>query len=175
MKKNKFIDNWMTTVHGILLIIFGVAIISYPGLSVSFLATFFGLALLIGGVILSIGALLKKDLRKYGKHDFILGILSIALAIVVLSYPKEAVATFLLLSVGFWALISGGVLIWAYTHKFGDDKRRPITLVFGIASLFFGLFMALKPMESTYAVAVIVGIYAIIYGVHALFYSTQKN
>ncbi len=175
MGKNKLFDNKTTIFHGILAIVFGIIVVSYPDLSISLLATFFGLLLLIGGAILSIGAYLKKDMKKYGKKDFILGILSVVLAIVILSYPKESVAAFLLLSVGIWAVITGAILIWAYTHRFKDEKRRPVTLVFGIASLFFGLFMALRPMEGTYGIAIAVGIYAILYGVHALFYSAQKN
>ena len=175
MGKNSFFNNKQSVIHGLLAIVFGVIVVAYPGLSVSVLATFFGLVLLLGGAVLSIGAYISKDLKKGGLHNFLLGILSIVLAIVILSYPKETVAAFLLLSVGIWALVTGGILIWAYTKKFGDEKRRPVTLVFGIASLFFGLFMALQPVEGTYAVAVIVGIYAILYGLHALFYSAQKK
>lgn len=175
MGNNKFFNNKPTIFHGILAIVFGVIVVSYPDLSVSLLATFFGLLLLIGGVILSLGAYMKKDFKKIGKKDFILGVVSVLLAIVILSYPKETVAAFLLLSVGIWAVITGGILIWAYTHNFGDEKRRPVTLVFGIASLFFGLFMALRPLEGTYGIAILVGIYAILYGLHALFYSARKN
>lgn len=175
MEKNQLFDNKATTIHGILAIVFGVIVVLYPSLSISLLATFFGLLLLVGGAILSLGAFMKKDLKKYGRQNFILGILSIVLAIVILFYPKESVAAFLLFSVGIWAVITGGILIWAYAHKFGDKKRRPVTLVFGIASLFFGLFMALKPIEGTYGIAILVGIYAIFYGLHAIVYSAQKN
>lgn len=175
MEKNKFFDNKLSVIHGILAIVFGIIVVTYPGLSVSVLATFFGLVLLLGGAVLIIGAYISKDSKKGGLHNFLLGIVSIVLGIVVLSYPKESVAAFLLLSVGIWALVTGGILIWGYTKKFGDGKRRPVTLVFGITSLFFGLFMALQPIEGTYAVAVIVGIYAILYGLHALIYPVQKN
>jgi uncharacterized membrane protein HdeD (DUF308 family) len=175
MGKNKLFNNKATTIHGILAIVFGIIVILYPALTVNVLATFFGLLLLVGGAILSIGAYMKKNLKNYGNQELILGLLSVVLAIVILSYPKETVAAFLLLSVGIWAVITGGILIWAYIHRFGDKKRRPITLVFGIASLFFGLFMALKPMEGTYGIAIAVGIYAILYGIHAIFYSAQKN
>ncbi|MFN2396936.1 MAG: DUF308 domain-containing protein, partial [Bacteroidales bacterium] len=63
----------------------------------------------------------------------------------------------------------------AYTHRFKDEKRRPVTLVFGIASLLFGLFMAFRPLEGTYGIAILVGIYAILYGAHTLFFSEKKN
>ena len=175
MGKNTFFDNKQTIIHGLLAIVFGVIVVAYPGLSVRVLATFFGLVLLLGGAVLSIGAYKSKDLKKDGMLNFILGILSIVLAIVILSYPKESVAAFLLLSVGVWAVINGGILIWAYIRKFGDSKQRPVTLVFGIASLFFGLFMALQPVEGTFGVAILMGIYAILYGLHALFYSAQKK
>ena len=175
MGKNTFFDNKLEIIHGLLAIIFGIIVIAYPGLSVSLLATFFGLVLLLGGTVLSIGAFKNKDLKKYGLQNFILGILSIVLAIVILSYPKQSVAAFLLFSVGGWAVVTGCILVWAYIRKFGDTKRRPVTLVFGIASLFFGLFMALKPIEGTYGIAILVGIYAIFYGLHALVYSAQKK
>lgn len=67
MGKNKFFDNKAITIHGILAIVFGVIVLLYPALTVSVLATFFGLLLLVGGIILSLGAYMKKDLKKHGK------------------------------------------------------------------------------------------------------------
>jgi uncharacterized membrane protein HdeD (DUF308 family) len=158
-----------------LAIVFGLIIVAYPGLSVRVFATFFGLVLLLGGSVISIGAFRSKYLQKDGMTTFILGILSIVLAIVILIYPKESVAAFMLLSLGVWAIISGGILIWAYIRKSGNLNQRPVTIVFGIASLLFGLYMALKPIESTYGVAVLVGICAILHGLLALFYSAHKR
>lgn len=175
MGKNKFSDNKITIIHGILAIVFGVIVVSYPGLTVSLLATFFGLLLLIVGVILSLGAYLNKDLKKTGPQNFIFGILSIVLSIVILSYPKESIAAFLILSVGIWAIITGAILIWAYTQNSGDAKRRPVTLAFGIASIIFGIFMAVNPIEGTYGIATLVGIYAIIFGTHTIYTFFKKN
>jgi len=175
MEKNTFLENKQSVIHGLLAIVFGVIVVTYPGLSVRVLATFLGLILLLGGAILSIGTYRSKDLKTDGMQNFLLGILSIVLAIVILSYPKESVAAFLFLSVGVWAVITGGILIWAYIRKFGDSKPRPITLVFGIASLLFGLFMALNPLKGSYGIAILVGIYAIFYGLHAIFYPAKKK
>lgn len=156
-------------------IVFGVIIVAYPGLYVRVFATFFGLVLLFGGSVISIGAYRSKYLQKDGMTTFILGILSIVLAIVILIYPKESVAAFMLLSVGVWAIISGGILIWSYIRKSGNLYQRTVSLVFGIAPLLFGLYMALKPIEGTYSVAVLVGLYAILHGLHALFYLLVKD
>lgn len=81
----------------------------------------------------------------------------------------------MLLSVGVWAIISGGILIWSYIRKSGNLYQRTVSLVFGIAPLLFGLYMALKPIEGTYSVAVLVGLYAILHGLHALFYLLVKD
>lgn len=171
---NKTSNNKMTIIHGLLAIVFGVIVVSYPKLSVSLLATFFGVVLLIGGAVMAISAYRRKEMKGQGALDFILGTLSVVLAIVILFYPSQSVAVFLLLSVGIWAVITGAILIWAYIREY-NNKKRPVTLIFGIASLFFGLFLAFKPMEGTYGVAVLVGIYAIFYGLHAIVYAFQKN
>jgi uncharacterized membrane protein HdeD (DUF308 family) len=174
MGKNSFFNNKQIITHGLLPIVFGVIVIVYPGISVAVLATFLGLFLLLGGVILSIDAYRNNDFKKNGMQNFILGILSIVLAIVILSYPKESVAAFLFLSAGIWAIINGSVLIWSYIRKGIDSKRKTSTLVFGIISLFFGMYMALQPVEGTHAIAVILGIYAILYGIHAFLYPAHK-
>jgi len=172
---NKFFNNKLPIAQGILAIVFGLIVIIYPDLSISVLATFFGLVLLLVGAFFILDAYKNRKLKSFGIQNFILGILSIVLAIIILSYPKQSVAAFLFLSVGVWAIVTGAVLIWDYIQNKGGLKRSSVTLVFGIASLLFGVFMVFKPIKGAYGFAVLVGIYAILYGLHALLYLPRKT
>ena len=164
--------NKTTILNGLLAIVFGIVLVSYPDLTINLLATFFGLLLLVGGIIIGIGAYINKN----NLPNFILGILSAVLGIIILVYPKESVAAFLLFSVGIWAIITGSILIWAYVNNNNyNRKKNPITLLFGILSLIFGIYMAINPIEGTYTITMVMGVYAILYGLHTIIYLPYKR
>lgn len=170
-----FFNQKRAVLNGILSIVFGAVIVAYPGVSVQLLAIIFGLFLLLGGLVLIYDAYKRKTLGIDGLPRFILGVLSAVLGVVILSFPQESISAFLLLSIGIWAIISGSILIWTYVQSARNPHRNPVSLIFGIVSLLFGLYLAFNPVKGTYGIATIVGIYAIIYGLHTLFFSIPKN
>ncbi len=169
---NNILKNKTTVLNGLLAIVFGIVLVSYPNLTINLLATFFGLLLLVGGIIIGIGAFTNNN----NLPNFILGILSIVLGIIILIYPKESVAAFLLVSFGIWAIITGIILIWNHVNSTNlYDKKNIVTLIFGILSLLLGLYMAINPIEGTYTITMIIGVYAILYGLHSLYYPFTRK
>lgn len=170
-----FFNQKRAVLNGILSIVFGAIMVAYPGVSVQLLAIIFGLFLLLWGLVLIYDAYKRKTTGIDGLPSFILGVLSAVLGVVILSFPQQSISAFLLLSIGLWAIITGGILIWIYGQSIRTGQRNLVSLIFGIVSLLFGLYMAFNPVKGTCGIATIVGIYAIIHGLHALIFSIPKT
>jgi uncharacterized membrane protein HdeD (DUF308 family) len=182
MKNAKLSYNTWSIINGLFAIVFGLIAIAYTNPTITWLAIIFGITLIPGGLALIISAYKNMGTKKFWRQNMILGILSIILAFTILLHPKHSSAVFLLVFVGLWAVFTGVIYIffWNYSRKSIDLKASPLTLVFGIASLIFGLIMILNPImimnpyENTHVIFVLVGIYAIIYGIHNITYAARN-
>jgi uncharacterized membrane protein HdeD (DUF308 family) len=166
--------NW-SILNGLFAIIFGLIAIAYTDLTITWLAIIFGITLIPGGIALIVSAYKNMGTKKFWRQNLILGILSIILAFTILLYPKHSIAALLFVFVGLWAVFTGVIFIfiWIYSRKSENWKAGPVTLIFGLTSLIFGLILILNPIESTRAIFIIIGIYAIIYGIHNIVYATR--
>jgi uncharacterized membrane protein HdeD (DUF308 family) len=161
--------------NGMFAIIFGVIALVFTDLTISGLAIIFGITLIPAGLALIVSASKNMGTKKFWRQNLILGILSIILAFTILLYPKHSVAAFLFVFVGLWAVFTGVIyiFIWVYSRKSENWKAGPVTLIFGIASLIFGLIIIVNPIESTRVIFIFVGVYAIINGIHNIVYAAR--
>jgi uncharacterized membrane protein HdeD (DUF308 family) len=162
--------------NGLLAIVFGLIAIAYTNLPITWLAIIFGITLIPAGLALIISSYKKMGKRKFWRQNMILGIVSIIMAFAILLYPKHSIAALLFVIVGLWAIFTGVIhlFMWNTSRKSRDLNVSPFSLFFAIASLIFGIVIILNPIESTRAIFVLVGCYAIIYGIHNIYYGTRN-
>ncbi len=176
MSNTKRSYNSWSIMNGLFAVIFGLIAIAFTDLTIKWFAIIFGIALIPSGLALIISAYRNMGTKKYWKHNMILGILILILALAILIYPQHSVALFLLVTVGLWAVSTGIIylFIWFSSRKRQDNKAGPFTLLFGVLSFIFGLIVILNPIESTRTIFILVGIYAILYGIHNIVYAARK-
>ncbi|KAI9132328.1 HdeD family acid-resistance protein [Acaryochloris sp. CCMEE 5410] len=154
---------WMTALRGLLAILFGLAIMIWPGISLAILLTLFGIFSLFSGCLLLLIALQGRMVE--GNWMIILeGFLGVGLGLLTLFRP-ETTGLFLLLLVAVWAILTGIFQIGVALRLRRDIDNEWLLLSVGIASALFGLLLALRPVAGATAMLWLVGAYAIALGI----------
>ena len=150
---------WVNAVAGIFAILFGIAAIVWPGITLGVLVILFGVYVLIDGALAIV-----HMFRQIGAHEtwwpsLILGIIGIAAGLFILTYPGPT-AVLLLYVIAFWAIFAGFMEIMA-----GLFGAHFLLMVVGIISIVFGFVLLGNPAAGALALVVVIGIFSIIRGI----------
>jgi uncharacterized membrane protein HdeD (DUF308 family) len=157
---------WTIVLRGVIAVLFGVIALTAPGAVLLSLAFLFGIYLLVDGVIGLAGTV--RAVRAHGQWGVLLAeaILNILMGLIALVMPGAAVLAFVLLMAA-WALISGGLMLWAAMRLHVSHGRWWLALG-GIASLIWGVLLVAAPLVGAVVLTWWLGIYAIVFGIALL-------
>ena len=94
------------------------------------------------------------------------GVVDIIVAAIAVLWPGITVVAFVLL-VAAWAIVTGGLMLWAAFRLDTDDTRWWLVLG-GIVSLIYGVLLIVAPMIGALVLTWWLGAYALIFGVALL-------
>lgn len=154
---------WTVALRGIIAILFGIAIIVWPAITLAALIALFGFFALIGGFALLIAAIRQRRTDEPWWLLLLEGISGIVIGIVVFIWPNIT-AFVLLYLIAAWAIISGIFEIVAAVQLRREIEGEWLLALSGIASIIFGLLLAIWPGAGALAILWIIGIYAIFFG-----------
>ncbi len=97
---------WMLLLQGVISAAFGVLAIFNPGLSVAYIVVSVALWMLVAGLVQLLLARVQKTMGGSGRGSRVGGILSLALAVAAVVYPRVTVAAVLVL-IAWFALVVG--------------------------------------------------------------------
>jgi uncharacterized membrane protein HdeD (DUF308 family) len=163
--KYLFARNWdMFLVRGILAILFGIATLLMPGITLVVLVVLFGGYALLDGVILSVLAIKDRKLNPDWWLMLLGGLVSIAAGVATFVYPGiTAISLYYVIAA--WAIGSGIVGI-LYAIQFRKVIEGEWMLVLGgILSVVFGGLLVVYPFAGALTVLWLIGVYAIAYGI----------
>jgi uncharacterized membrane protein HdeD (DUF308 family) len=154
----------MFLVRGILAILFGIATLVMPGITLIVLVVLFGGYALLDGVVLSILSI--KD-RKYHPDWWLMlltGLVGIGAGVVTFVWPGITAISLFYVIVA-WAIV-GGIFEVAYAIRFRKVIEGEWLLVLsGILSVVFGVLLIAQPVAGALTVLWLIGVYAIADGV----------
>jgi len=153
---------WVLVVRGVLALAFGVIALLWPQITIAVLVTLFAVFALLDGVASVISAVRH---RHFG-WQFFGGLLSIAVAVLVVLWPISAWFALLLL-IAAWAIVRGVFDVAAAValrHEL-DSRYEWLLVLTGIVSILFGVFIVLWPLAGTLAVVTVVAAFAVFLGV----------
>jgi uncharacterized membrane protein HdeD (DUF308 family) len=153
---------WMLTVRGAFAVILGFMAMIWPGITLLALAVVFGAYALVDGLFAGIGAIRAPS----GTRTMLVveAIIGIVFGLVTLLWPGITVLAITLL-VGFWAIVSGITEIATAISLRREISDEWMYVAFGAVSVLFGLLVAIWPVSGALAVAWLIGVCAVIYGV----------
>lgn len=163
--KRLLANNWdMVLVQGILAVLFGIATLALPGITLIALVALFGGYALIDGVISIVIAI--KDRKENDKWWLLLlsGLVSVAAGVVTFAWPGITAISLFYVIVG-WAIASGVVEVILAIQLRKEIEGEWLLVLDGILSVAFGILLATQPAIGLLAVLWMIGAYGIAGGV----------
>ncbi len=158
---------WELIVRGVLITLFGVLAIIYPGLTFAVFIVFFGAFTFIEGIFGMVGSFAAKADNPQWSLMFISGLFSFIVGVIVLSWPGMS-ALVLLYFIGAWALINGTVQMVMGLRAGEEGARRGATVLGGVIGIAFGMMCLTWPGATAWSIVVIIGILAIFFGLQLI-------
>jgi uncharacterized membrane protein HdeD (DUF308 family) len=156
---------WVVALRGVAAILFGAAAVVWPTLTLGVLVLLYGAYALVDGVLAIITAL-----RADAPHRVAMalnGVISVVAGLIAFFLPGLT-ALALVYVIAFWAILTGVVQVVSAVRI-----RRAITnewslILAGILSVVFGVLLAVSPGSGALALVLIIGIYAVLFGIMLL-------
>ncbi len=163
---------WAVALRGVIAILFGLAALFWPHLTQTTLVLFFGAFALVGGIFAIVVALGDR-----GAHDrwwvlLLEGLAGIVVGLITFFWPAITTLSLLFL-IAIWAIVTGilEIVVAVWMHRVIGNEW--MLLLSGIASVLFGLLLALFPGPGLLALTWLIGLYAIVFGVLLLAFAFQ--
>jgi uncharacterized membrane protein HdeD (DUF308 family) len=163
--KQLLVSNWdMFLVRGILAILFGIATLLMPGITLIVLVVLFGAYAFVDGTILSILAFKNRKNDSNWWLMLLTGLVSIAAGVVTFVWPGITTVSLFYVIVA-WAIVTGiSEVIYAIQFRKVIEGEWLLVLD-GFLSVAFGVLLIAQPVAGVLTVLSLIGIYAIAYGV----------
>ena len=155
---------WMLVVRGIAAIGFGVLAIAWPGISLLALVLLWGAyAVIDGAAAMALAARFGSEGRRWG-WLFFEGLVGVAAAVVTALRPGTT-AFALLVLIAAWAVLTGIAEIVAAIELRHEIRGEWLLAASGVLSIAFGALTMVFPGAGALALVVVIGAYAIAFGV----------
>ena len=157
---------WVVLLRGVAAILFGLIAIFLPGVTLASLVLVFAAYMLVDGVLAILSAV--KAARRHERWGlFVLeGLADIAAGVVAMLVPGAALLVFVALAAA-WGVVSGGFML-AAAFRLKKDHGRAWLIVGGLASVAWGVLLAIFPIPGLLVLTWWLGAYALVFGVSLL-------
>jgi uncharacterized membrane protein HdeD (DUF308 family) len=154
---------WALTLRGIVAILFGIAAVFWPGITLVTLVYIFSAWVLVDGVIRIVTGISRIGGSQLGFLTMIVGFLELGVGVYLLRHPFVTFATLILL-IGFMLIIGGVVEVVAALTSEEGATNKTLAVIIGITYALAGILMLFQPKSAGVALVWILGLFALISG-----------
>jgi uncharacterized membrane protein HdeD (DUF308 family) len=154
---------WMVALRGLLLLLFGLAAIAWPGATLTVLVLWIGAGFLVNGALVLGAAIVGRDVQGRG-WMLVDGLLGIGAGILTFLYPGITGLVLLWLVAG-WAILSGALQIAAAVQFRKVISGEWMLGLAGALGIVFGVLLIARPGVGLLTLALLIGWFALFYGV----------
>lgn len=155
---------WTVALRGAISIIFGLAALFWPDITLTALILIFAAFVLVSGVLLAIAAFRDGLTHTHGWLMLLEGAIGIAIGVMAFISPGIT-ALVLLYLIAAWAIVTGVLEIIAAIQVRKEIENEWLLALAGISSVMFGVLLIIWPIAGALAILWIIAAYAIIFGV----------
>ncbi len=155
---------WVLTVQGIAAILFGIAAVFWPGLTLVSFIYLFGLYLLVAGVVTVLGGLFSINKRGTWVLSVLLGIVLLGIGVYLLRHPATSFALLIILTGS--SLVAWGVVdvVVALSRSGLSATSRLLSIIGGVVAVAAGVLLFFQPVSAGVAFVWVIGLFALIDG-----------
>ena len=163
-------DWWLVALRGLVAALFGVLALLWPTKTATVLVILIALFILIDGVFsLVVAARSRRPSWGLGLFE---GVVGVAIGVLALAMP-QVTAMVLAVLVGLWALVTGVLELFAAIRLREQITSEWLLGAAGVVSILFGIAIFVSPGAGVAVLTMIVGIYAVIFGVSLIVYGLR--
>jgi uncharacterized membrane protein HdeD (DUF308 family) len=147
---------------GILAVIVGIIAIAWPGVTILALVILFAIYAFMDAGLQAARAFSSRTAGPVFGH-LLLGLIDLAAGVIALVWPGPT-AYVLVIIVAAWALVGGFAEIFAAFQSGETAGTRAMFIVAGLVSVAFGIVLFARPNVGAVTLALLFGLYSMIYG-----------
>jgi uncharacterized membrane protein HdeD (DUF308 family) len=155
---------WAFLIRGIVAILFGLLAIFATRLALFALVLFFGAYALVDGIFAIVAAIRRIENHERWGILLLEGVIGVIIGLVTFFVPSVTLL-FLAYLIAIWALLTGIAEIIEAIRLRAVIRNEWLLILSGVLSVVFGVIMFFVPGAGLLAVTLIIGIFAIIFGV----------
>jgi uncharacterized membrane protein HdeD (DUF308 family) len=150
---------WALALRGLVAVLFGIAALIWPALTLATLIILFAAYALVDGLFALIGGVQARS------WFFVIeGIVSIIVGVLAFIWPGIT-ALLLLAFIAAWAIITGIIEIVGAIQLRRIIANEWLLILGGVLSILFGIFLLARPGAGALAVIWAIGAYALVFGI----------
>jgi uncharacterized membrane protein HdeD (DUF308 family) len=157
---------WVEVLKGVIALIIGVICLTDPSEALAAIAVYLGILAILAGLVVVVTSLKRKG--THWKFWISQGIFNTIIGILLVSYPKVAINV-IIVFISLWIIAMSIIQIFTYANLKKAGYHSQLLLFTAILSLLIGILLVFNPFEGAKIVAIILGIYATIYGLSSLY------
>lgn len=154
---------WSFLIRGIVAIAVGVILLLWPASTLRVLAMLIGILALLDGVVETVWALVLLSRKEKMGLVLARGLVSLLIGLLLLIRTGFAFALVVVL-IAVWEIVTGFVEI-AASFEMPPDSGRGLLGVSGALSIALGMLLLILPLETVYAIIVVLSIFLFVSGV----------
>ena len=163
-----FLRNWwLIALRGVFAILFGIAAIVWPELTLFVLVILFGTFSLTDGILTIVSGVANRINRQWWIWLF-QGVISLLVGLLAFVWPGIT-ALILLYLIAAWAVVTGVFGVFAAINLRKEIKGEWVLGLSGVLSILFGLLLVLNPGSGALALILVIGSYSIVFGLLLLY------
>jgi|SRR5688572_23511091 len=155
---------WLFLLRGILALLFGVVALFFPGAAFLSLVLVFGAFALIDGVFALVSAFTSSAKSENWWWIILEGVFGILIGVLTIVQPAAMGEAWLIL-IAAWAIVTGILEIVTAIRIRKEIEGELWLILGGLASVAFGVLILVYPGSGAFAIGVLIGVYAILFGV----------
>jgi uncharacterized membrane protein HdeD (DUF308 family) len=154
---------WALTLRGIAALVFGIAAVFWPGITLVVLLYLFSAWILVDGVIRVVAGVSRLGHHQMGVLSMLVGLFGFGVGVYLLRHPGVTFTTLILL-VGFFLIFNGIVEIVVALTSPDTATGKTLAIIGGVAALLAGILMLFQPATAGVAFVWILGLYGLVTG-----------
>ena len=155
---------WAVALRGLAALIFGVAALVVPHITLVVLIALFGAYALVDGVFAIVSAVIAAEQHMRWWSLLVEGLAGVILGALTFLWPGVT-ALVLLYVIAIWAIVTGVFEVVAAVQLRREVQGEWLLALSGVLSVIFGVLLFVFPGAGAVAVVWLIGIYALLFGV----------
>lgn len=154
---------WLGIVQGIAAILFGIAAVFWPGLTLATLVILFSAFVLAWGIVSIVHGVLAIRTSSTWWLSLLFGVAGTGVGLYLVRHPGASFRTVILL-IGFTLIFRGVVDILAGFLDKLSTTSRILWIIVGAAAVLAGIFVLNQPVTGGVAFVWVLGLYSLVFG-----------